>query len=69
MAKIVVERKFLYVYNEGLGSANKRTSKTLPIEWKKTSGIEILKAIEFYGTAGDKVIEAMNESLQNKAGV
>ena len=39
--------KLLYVYNEGLGSANKRTSQTLPIEWKKTSGIEILKAIEF----------------------
>ena len=39
--------KILYVYNEGLGSANKRTSQTLPIEWKKTSGIEILKAIEF----------------------
>ena len=33
--------KILYVYNEGLGSANKRTSQTLPIEWKKTSGIEI----------------------------
>ena len=39
--------KLLYFYNEGLGSANKRTSQTLPIEWKKTSGIEILKAIEF----------------------
>ena len=39
--------KILYVYNEGLGSANKRTSQTLPIEWKKTSGIKILKAIEF----------------------
>ena len=39
--------KILYVYNEGLGSANKRPSQTLPIEWKKTSGIEILKAIEF----------------------
>ena len=39
--------KILYVYNEGLGSANKRTSQTLPIEWKKTSGIEILKAIQF----------------------
>ena len=39
--------KILYVYNEGLGSANKRTSQTLPIEWKKISGIEILKAIEF----------------------
>ncbi len=39
--------KILYVYNEGLGSANKRTSQTLPIEWEKTSGIEILKAIEF----------------------
>ena len=39
--------KILYVYDEGLGSANKRTSQTLPIEWKKTSGIEILKAIEF----------------------
>ena len=39
--------KILYVYNEGLGSANKRSSQTLPIEWKKTSGIEILKAIEF----------------------
>ena len=39
--------KLLYVYNEGLGSANKRTSQTLPIEWKRTSGIEILKAIEF----------------------
>ncbi len=37
--------KLLYVYNEGLGSANKRTSQTLPIEWKKTSGIEILKDI------------------------
>jgi len=32
--------KLLYVYNEGLGSANKRTSQTLPIEWKKTSGIK-----------------------------
>ena len=39
--------KLLYVYNEGLGSGNKRTSQTLPIEWEKTSGIEILKAIEF----------------------
>ncbi len=39
--------KILYVYNEGLGSANKRTSQTLLIEWKKTSGIEILKPIEF----------------------
>ncbi|KGF86271.1 hypothetical protein PROCH_1777 [Prochlorococcus marinus str. EQPAC1] len=26
--------KLLYVYNEGLGSANKRTSQTLPIERK-----------------------------------
>ena len=39
--------KVLYVYNEGLGSANKSTSQTLPIQWKKTSRIEILKAIEF----------------------
>ena len=45
--------KILYVYNEGLGSANKRTSQTLPIEWKKTSGIEILKAIEFIKQKND----------------
>ena len=39
--------KILYVYNEGLGKANKRTSVTLPIEWKKSSGIDILNAIKF----------------------
>ena len=27
--------KILYVYQEGLGKSNKRTSVTLPIEWKK----------------------------------
>ena len=39
--------KILYVYNEGLGKANKRTSVTLPIEYKKSSGIDILNAIKF----------------------
>ena len=39
--------KILYVYNEGLGKANKRTSVTLPIKWKKSSGIDILNAIKF----------------------
>jgi len=39
--------KILYVYNEGLGKANKRTSVTLPIEWKKTSGLDIQNAIKF----------------------
>ena len=39
--------KLLYIYNEGLGSASKRTSQTLPMGWKKISEIEILKAIQF----------------------
>ncbi len=39
--------KILYVYNEGLGKANKRTSVTLPIKWKKSSGIDVLNAIKF----------------------
>ena len=39
--------KILYVYNEGLGKANKRTSVTLPIKWKQSSGIDILNAIKF----------------------
>jgi len=39
--------KLLYVYNKWLGSANKRTSQTLTIEWKKTSGVGILRAFEF----------------------
>ena len=49
--------KILYVYNEGLGSANKRTSQTLPIEWKKTSGIEIIR--------GNKNIYVVLISLNN----
>ena len=39
--------KILYVYNEGLGKANKRTSVTVPIKYKKSSGIDILNAIKF----------------------
>ena len=42
--------KILYVYNEGLGKANKRTSVTLPIKWEKSSGIDILNAIKFIKT-------------------
>ena len=29
--------KILHVYNEGLGMSNRRTSQTLPIEWKKNN--------------------------------
>ena len=39
--------KILYVYNEGLGMSNRRTSQTLPIEWKKTNSGDIFKAVEF----------------------
>ena len=39
--------KILYVYNEGLGMSNRRTSQTLPIEWKKNNSGDIFKAVEF----------------------
>ena len=39
--------KILYVYNEGLGKANKRTSVTLPIQWNKSSSLDIQNAIKF----------------------
>ena len=39
-----------HVYNEGLGKANKRASVTLPIKCKKSSGIDILNAIQFIET-------------------
>ena len=39
--------KILYVYQEGLGKANKRTSVTLPIEWKSQNKLNIENAINF----------------------
>ena len=33
--------KILYVCQEGLGKANKRTSVTLPIQWKKQNKLNI----------------------------
>ena len=39
--------KILYVYQEGLGKGNKRTSVTLPIQWKSQNKLNIENAINF----------------------
>ncbi len=39
--------KILYVYQEGLGKANNRTSVTLPIPWKSQNKLNIKNAINF----------------------
>jgi hypothetical protein len=55
--------KILYVYNEGLGKANKRTSVTLPIKWNVNA---VLDAFHYRGKFVRAADKALKEARKGK---